>query len=76
MQMRFQIQNSSFMELKGDLQIYPNPPYTHVLKPSISGKYLVLVIYLLNQQMKEYSMNIQINSDRKMSLSKAYYFLE
>lgn len=56
-------------------QIHPNPLYTHVLKPSISGKYLTL-IYLLSQQMKEYSMNIQIDLDREMPLFKAYYFVK
>lgn len=34
---------------KGDPEIHPNSPYTHWLKPSVSGKYLALVKYLLNQ---------------------------
>lgn len=61
---------------KGEPHIYPNPPYTHLLKPCISGRYLLLAVYLQNQQMREYTMNIQINSDRKLSLSKAHYFVE
>lgn len=39
---------------KGEPHIYPNPPYTHLLKPCISGRYLLLAVYLQNQQMREH----------------------
>lgn len=44
-------------------KMHPNLPYTHRLKPSVSGKYLALLC-LLSQQMKHYRLNIQINLER------------
>lgn len=63
------------MELRR-FRFNPNFTYTHLLKPSIPSKYLVLIIYLLSQQMKEYNMNTQINLDRELSLSKAHSFMK